>query len=31
MKISQTVLELWSGHEYMVELAMFNVQRVITP
>ena len=24
-----TVSELWSGHEYMVEMAMFNVQRVI--
>ena len=23
------VLELWSRHEYMVEMAMFNVQRVI--
>ena len=21
------VSELWSGHEYMVEMAMFNVQR----
>ena len=31
MKISQTVLELWSGHEYMVEMAMFNVQWAITP
>ena len=25
------VSELWSAHEYMVEMAMVNVQRVITP
>ena len=31
MKISQTVSELWSRHGYMVELAMFNVQRVTIP
>ena len=31
MKISQTVFNLQSGHEYMMEMAMFNVQRVITP
>ena len=26
MKISQTVFNLQSGQEYMVEMAMFNVQ-----
>ena len=31
MKISQTVLMLQSTHEYMVEMAIFNVQRAITP
>ena len=31
MKISQMVFNLQSGHEYMVEMAMFNVQRAITP
>ena len=31
MKISQTVFNLQSGHEYMVELALLNVQRAITP
>ena len=31
MKISQTVFNLQSGHEYMVEMAKFNVQRAITP
>ena len=31
MKISQTVFKLQSGHEYMVEMAMFNVQKAITP
>ena len=31
MKISQTVFNLLSGHEYMVEMAMCNVQRAITP
>ena len=30
-KISRTLSELWSGHEYMVEMAMFNVQRAIIP
>ena len=29
MKISQTVFNLQSGHEYIVEMAMFNVQRTI--
>ena len=29
--ISQTVFNLQSGHKYMVEMAMFNVQRAITP
>ena len=31
MSISQTVFSLKSGHVYMVEIAMFNVQRAITP
>ena len=31
MKISQTVLVSQSGHEYVVEMASFNVQRAITP
>ena len=31
MKISQTAFILQSGHEYMVEMAMFNVQRTTTP
>ena len=31
MKISQTVFNLQRGHKYMVETAMFNVQRAITP
>ena len=30
-KYLQTVLMLQSGHEYMVEMANFNVQRTITP
>ena len=30
MKISQMVFNLQSGHEYMVEMAVFNVQRAIT-
>ena len=30
MKISQTVLMLQSGHKYVVEMAIFNVQRAIT-
>ena len=29
--ISQTVFDLQSGHEYMVEMAMFYGQRTITP
>ena len=31
MKISQMVFNLQSRHEYMVEIAMFNIQRAITP
>ena len=31
MTISQRVSELWSGHEYMIELAMFNVKKATTP
>ena len=31
MKISQTVLMLQSGHEYVAEMAIFNVRRAITP
>ena len=31
MKISQRVFSLQSRHEYMVEMAIFNVQRAITP
>ena len=31
IKISGTVFNLQSGHEYMVEMAMFNVQRAIIP
>ena len=30
MKIYQTVFNLQSGHEYMVIMALFNVQRAIT-
>ena len=30
-EVSWIYHELWSGHEYMVEMAMFNVQRTITP
>ena len=30
MKISVTVFNLQSGHEYMVEIVTFNVQRAIT-
>ena len=30
-KISGTVFNLHSGYEYIVETAMFNVQRTITP
>ena len=29
--MSRTVFNLQSGHEYMVEMAMLNVQMVITP
>ena len=31
MKMSKTVFNLQSGHKYMVEMAMFNVQREISP
>ena len=31
MKIYQTVINLQSGHEYMMEMAMLNVQRAINP
>ena len=31
MKISQRVFNLQRGHEYIVEMAMFNIQRAITP
>ena len=31
MKISKTVSILQSGHKYMKELTMFNVQREISP
>ena len=31
IKISGTVFNLKSGHEYTIETAMFNVQRAITP
>ena len=31
MKISQMVFNLQSRQEYMAEMAMFNVQRTITP
>ena len=31
MKIAQVVFNLQSRHEYIVEMAMFNVQRAITP
>ena len=30
MKISRTVFNLQSEHEYMVEMAMFNIQRAVT-
>ena len=29
--ISRTVFNLQSGHEYIVEMTMFTVQRLITP
>ena len=31
LKISRVVFNLQSGHEHIVEMAMFNVQRAITP
>ena len=31
MKIFKMVFNLQSGHKYMVEMAMFNVQRQISP
>ena len=31
MKIFQTVINLQRGREYMVEMAMLNIQRAITP
>ena len=31
MKITYIVFKLQSGHEYMIEVTMFNVQRAITP
>ena len=31
MVISQMVSNILNGHKYMVEMAMFNVQRAITP
>ena len=31
IKISGLVFNLQSGHRYMVKMAMFNVQRAITP
>ena len=31
IKISEMVFSLQSGHKYMVEMAMFNVQWAITP
>ena len=31
IKISGTIFNLQSRYEYMVEIAMFNVQRAITP
>ena len=30
VKISRTVFNMQSGHEYMVEMAMFDVQRAIS-
>ena len=30
-KISKTVFNLQSGHKYMVEMALFNIQREIAP
>ena len=30
-EISKPVFNLQSGHKYMVEMAMFNVQREISP
>ena len=31
MKITQIIFNLHSGHKYMVEMAIVNVQRAITP
>ena len=31
MKISQAVFKLKSGHKYTTEIAIYNVQRVVTP
>ena len=31
MKISKTVYNLQNGHKYMIEMAMFNVQRKMSP
>ena len=31
MKISQTVFNTQSRHKYIVEMAIFDVQRAITP
>ena len=31
MKIPETIFNLQSGQKYMVEMAMVNVQRAITP
>ena len=31
VKVLRTVSELWSGHEYMVAMAMFNVQKAKSP
>ena len=29
--ISSTIFNLQSGHKYLIEMAMFNVQKAITP
>ena len=31
MKISKTVFNLQTGHKYMIEMAVFNVQSEISP
>ena len=31
MKISKTVFNLKSGNKFMVEMAMFNIQRKMSP